>query len=564
MLKTEFENLEKMIANVNPPLDYTIAKIPKKKGKLRTLLIPNPKLKSIQREILKFLYQAFRPVVKNNKVLFGGIPGRSVIANANQHLDQLWFIKFDIKDFFDSCRPYHLNKFLDLYISNYNEISQDKTDKKLFYEGKSLADLIYLLTILPKLNKHIVSYCFYKKHRLPQGAPTSPLLANFCMLPADYMIRKCIKRIVDDKASKYNKDIFDLFIVSKKTLRFDPILTNELKRIFKNQIIKLIDSSTKLTDYAKSKFKKQLAIKIDPSISSDQHGSRNIRVYIFSKPSSEAQKNGRIPVLKVYINVPRAVELLPENAVNVNSSYSRYIDDVVISFGLKYPENFTPASLQITQISLTWMFYHEMNKSECVGYELMDSGKFNTSRIDSAISALSGYKYKKAFLKWLLSTIKSKRFAKYLKIKLDKDFYCQLFSEFFEKALSEKILKLINVIISKAGFKLNKEKIRIVNLYGKHNHAKVTGVTIYKSTNGNEVKVGKKTKLFIRSLVYHKFVKKDSKFSDNQIRGYLNWVRNIEPDFLKNLAKEYSIPESLLLDFKTWSQANGPETAAAS
>jgi hypothetical protein len=563
MLKTEFENLEKMISNVNPPLDYTIAKIPKKKGKLRTLLIPNQKLKSIQREILKFLYQAFRPIVKNNKVMFGGIPERSVIDNANQHLDQLWFIKFDIKDFFDSCRPYHLNKFLDLYFRYYNEISQDKTDKKLFYEGKSLADLIYLLTILPKLNKHIVSYCFYKKHRLPQGAPTSPLLANFCMLPVDYMIRKCIKRIVDDKASSSNTDIFDLFVISKKTIRFNPILIHELKKLVKNQIIKLIDSSTKLTAYAKDKFKKQLAIKIDPRISSDQYGSRNIRVFIFSKPS-ETQKNQPIPVIEVYINIPRAVELLPENTVSVYSSYSRYIDDVVISFGLKYPENFTPANLQITQISLIWAFYDSISKPEGIRNELMESGKLCKDRIENAITKLDGYKYKKAFLRWLLSTIKSRRFAKYVGIKFDQNLYCQLFNELFEKMLSGRILKLINVIISKAGFKLNKDKIRIVNLHTKHNHAKVTGVTIYKSTSGNEVKVGKKTKLFIRSLVYHKFVKKDSKFSDNQIRGYLNWVKNIEPDFLKNLAKEYSIPESLLLDFKTWSQANGPETTAAS
>jgi F0F1-type ATP synthase delta subunit len=559
MLKTAFENLEKIISNINPPLDYIIAKIPKRKDKLRTLLIPNPQLKSVQREILKLLYQVFQPVIRNNKVLFGGIPGRSVIANANQHLNQLWFIKFDIKDFFDSCRPHHLNKFFNLYFSYYNDISPDNSDKRLLYEGKTLADLIYLLSILPKLNKHIVSYCFYKKHRLPQGAPTSPLLANFCMLPIDYMIRKCIRKIVDDKTSKWLANFFDLFISGKKP-KISPILIRQLRKLLKSCIIKLIDSSTKLSDHFKNNFKKQLSIKFDPTIFSDQDGNRNIRVFIFSKPSSKAPADRLIPVIELNIDIPR----LSEHSVNVVSSYSRYIDDVVISFGLKYPENFTHVNLQISQISLVWVYYHSMLNSYSYKNNLMESGKLQKDYIDNAIKRMDSYKYKKAFVKWLLNTIKAGKFRRYVKINFNQETHCQVFSELFEKKLSKHILNLVNIIVSKAGFKLNREKIRVVDLFTKHNHAKVTGVTIYNSSNGNEVKVGKKTKSFIRSLVYHKFVKKDSKFSDSQIRGYLNWVKNIEPDFLKNLAKEYSLPESLLLNFKTRSQTNGPKTATAS
>ncbi len=122
---------------------YSIALIPKRRGGQRSLMIPDGRLKHLQRRLLPLLEILYRP----KPSVHGFVGSRSPITNADAH----------------QGRPYLLNLDLENY---FGVISRSRVGGMLRAVGLSapVADAICGLTIVA--------------NQLPQGAPTSPLLAN--------------------------------------------------------------------------------------------------------------------------------------------------------------------------------------------------------------------------------------------------------------------------------------------------------------------------------------------------------------------------------------------------
>lgn len=108
----------------------------------RDLLVPNYHLRTIQSGILQLLSAVTFP-----PYMYGCISGRNHIANAFQHRGSKYFLNIDLKDFFSNI---HYKK---VYAA-FTHLNFD-------------ADAARLLT---KLTTY--------QNGLPQGAPTSPILAN--------------------------------------------------------------------------------------------------------------------------------------------------------------------------------------------------------------------------------------------------------------------------------------------------------------------------------------------------------------------------------------------------
>ncbi|MEK7124935.1 MAG: reverse transcriptase family protein [Patescibacteria group bacterium] len=123
----------------------------------RTLSIPAENLKNVQRTILHKLFHIEFP-----HYVHGGIQGRSIITNALPHRQKGWVSCLDIKKFFPST---HFKKV------------------RHFYEElgchNNVADCLTRLTTYD--------------YQLPQGAPTSPVLANMILWPVDQRIFKLCK-----------------------------------------------------------------------------------------------------------------------------------------------------------------------------------------------------------------------------------------------------------------------------------------------------------------------------------------------------------------------------------
>ena len=151
---------------------YYIFPISKGKTKKRWINAPRKELKHIQSQILhQILYQA--PV---HHVAHGFVPNRSIVTNARPHIGQKWVANFDIHSFFPSTKTTAVYNTIQRHFS----FSEEKT------------------TLITKL-------CT-KAGELPQGAPTSPHIANLVMWDADTQL----ETYATDNALVYTRYADDL------------------------------------------------------------------------------------------------------------------------------------------------------------------------------------------------------------------------------------------------------------------------------------------------------------------------------------------------------------------
>lgn len=172
------------------PECYFSFKLKKKDGGNRDIVAPNKQLKQIQKLILANLLEK----VKLPKCVFGGLKGKSIIENAKQHINGKYLLNIDLKNFFPNVHWQIINKlFLDLGCSE---------------------EVTTILTRLTTLN-----------WALPQGAPTSPYLANLVLTNLDYRFYNL---------SKANHLIY--------TRYFDDICISGNKQVelLKNQFLKMV------------------------------------------------------------------------------------------------------------------------------------------------------------------------------------------------------------------------------------------------------------------------------------------------------------------------------------
>jgi len=147
--------------------------------KLRHIDNPNEELKKIQRRINeKILNTAILP-----KTMVGGIKGKSIIDHAIWHVDKPIVATLDIKNCFPSIDNNKVNKIF------------------IEYFGCS-TDIASLLTKLTTF-----------QHRLPQGAPTSTMLANLALLP----VHNDIEMITKTNRLQMSFYIDDIAISGEKT-----------------------------------------------------------------------------------------------------------------------------------------------------------------------------------------------------------------------------------------------------------------------------------------------------------------------------------------------------------
>ncbi|MHB8136245.1 MAG: reverse transcriptase family protein [Anaerolineaceae bacterium] len=151
---------------------YVPKEIPKKDGGKRMLFVPNKELKTCQKAVLKELSSRIR----FPGYVHGGVKGKSIITNAKIHCNQHYVLALDIKDFFPSVKVKRIEKYL--------------------------SENFKFSTQLLKWTVRIVTF----KYCLPQGAPTSPFIANLTVQEMDSRINSlCHKYGVS--YSRYFDDI---------------------------------------------------------------------------------------------------------------------------------------------------------------------------------------------------------------------------------------------------------------------------------------------------------------------------------------------------------------------
>lgn len=205
------ETLRKLIPNIRSR-EYKSWRLPKKSGGFRTIESPSDELARIQRQFIRNIYRA-QWLPHNAAHGFTKKRGIKTALEVHKRNKSRWFLKMDIHDFFGSTTGAMIETAL---------------------------DKVYPFNMLTRNDKSkIINLVTNEFDKLPQGAPTSPIMCNIVMTPYDYAITKyCRKhnliytRYADDilissrvnwdwkKTYEYIKTILNPYTISEHKTRY--------------------------------------------------------------------------------------------------------------------------------------------------------------------------------------------------------------------------------------------------------------------------------------------------------------------------------------------------------
>jgi len=168
--------------------------VPKRSGDKRVIFAPNPRLKAIQSRTSVMLYKCYNELYPktNNKSLnlshaFQKQRGLSIASNGQKHRNKRYVFNLDFEDFFGS---FNFGRVRGFFLSNRDFSLNEEV-------ATSLAQI-----------------CCYD-NKLPQGAPTSPIITEFITRILDIRLSKIAKahgcsysRYADDLTFSTNKRTF--------------------------------------------------------------------------------------------------------------------------------------------------------------------------------------------------------------------------------------------------------------------------------------------------------------------------------------------------------------------
>lgn len=202
---------------------YEISKIQKKNGKERIIFKPNPYLKQVQRNLLYILNLKYESKFCSH----GFEKDKSIKTNAATHVSKKYILKCDIENFFPTINFKRVYGVFKSPPYNFN----------------------------PEIATFLAHICIYQvsttdKHDLgilPQGAPTSPLIANLVCRTLDNQLFKLAK---NNKCyyTRYADDMyFSTYLTNfPEKLYTNGKLSNEIEEIIYNNDFRINYDKTKL------------------------------------------------------------------------------------------------------------------------------------------------------------------------------------------------------------------------------------------------------------------------------------------------------------------------------
>jgi RNA-directed DNA polymerase len=212
LLEVSYDRLIYHLYKVEDHQKYVEFSIPKKSGGHRVILAPSTAIKILQRKLSQILYSVYEP----KATVHGFSPSRSIVTNAQQHLRKKFVLNIDLQDFFGSI---HFGRVRGIFIAPPYNCPKD------------------VATVLAKMCCHL--------NRLPQGAPTSPVISNMICAKMDSQLRilakdfKCTyTRYADDITFSTTLSVFPREIAytnyQEDQDQFEVILGDKLILIIQN------------------------------------------------------------------------------------------------------------------------------------------------------------------------------------------------------------------------------------------------------------------------------------------------------------------------------------------
>ncbi|CEL91236.1 retron Ec67 family RNA-directed DNA polymerase/endonuclease [Streptococcus sanguinis] len=222
-----------LLYNIQTDNLYNSFTIPKKNGGERIIHAPKKELKFLQKKLANVLWECYLESIeskskgKNFKtpVLSHAFEkGKSIITNSQMHRNKKYILNIDLKDFFDSF--------------NFGRV------RGFFIKDRDFAVSPEIATVIAQI------VCYQGK--LPQGAPSSPIITNLITRILDYRIVKIAKkyrftysRYADDMTFSTNREL------NSNKLRASKELENflaELEELIASSGFKINPKKTRLSN----------------------------------------------------------------------------------------------------------------------------------------------------------------------------------------------------------------------------------------------------------------------------------------------------------------------------
>ena len=153
-LAIPLQKLTYILYKNKPDSYYSTFEIPKKNGEPRQIHAPFGDLKQLQKKLAQKLWNVHREFIEENQIQdnisHAFQKEKSILTNANIHKNKKYVLNLDLKDFFDH---FHFGRV-----------------RGFFMKNKNFELPVEIATMLAQLT------CYQGK--LPQGAPTSPVMTN--------------------------------------------------------------------------------------------------------------------------------------------------------------------------------------------------------------------------------------------------------------------------------------------------------------------------------------------------------------------------------------------------
>lgn len=150
---------------------------PKAHGGLRLIEIPKPRIRKLQRQILHYILN----LIPAHPAANGFVKGRGILSFAQPHAAKPIVLRLDLQDFFPSIYGPRVQTLFRTF--GYPENVADSL-------GGICTNVVphHVWTTTPEGITHdakVAAQALYRSSHLPQGAPTSPALANLCAYRLD-------------------------------------------------------------------------------------------------------------------------------------------------------------------------------------------------------------------------------------------------------------------------------------------------------------------------------------------------------------------------------------------
>ena len=224
LINIELRAITYVLYKIGIEESYKSFEIPKKAGGTRVIDSPNKQLKRIQTQLGKKVYDIHKNYIDQKRIAsnisHGFETGKSIITNARIHKNKKYLLNIDIANFFSSI--------------NFGRVQGYFNKSQEFMFSKEVSTIISQLV------------CYEKK--LPQGAPTSPIISNLIFNIVDLRILSLAKKY-KLSYTRYADDMS--FSTNNKAFRTDHIeFIQELKVLLKNSGFDINESKTRLEYYS--------------------------------------------------------------------------------------------------------------------------------------------------------------------------------------------------------------------------------------------------------------------------------------------------------------------------